>query len=140
MTFLRDRQSGCDVIFSSSVWQINTKCLNLLTTFHNKRRHSFKTKEKAAPINIASIDQNVKHYKLKNPQNRVTNFYEDRTTVYRLQTGDFGDSVTSVLVDPKNIRRGGIVLAGSDTRLSVRDRDLVKGSRLVTSLNAISAN
>lgn len=77
LTHLCDRQSGCDVIFSSSVWQINTKCLNLLTTFHNKRRHSFETKEKAAPINIATIDQKVKHYKLKNPQNQVTNFYED---------------------------------------------------------------
>lgn len=50
---------------------------DLLTTFHNKRRHSFETKEKAVPINIATIDQKVKHYKLKNPQNQVTNFYED---------------------------------------------------------------
>lgn len=117
LTHLCDRQSGCDVIFSSSVWQINTKCLNLLTTFHNKRRHSFETKEKAAPINIATIDQKVKHYKLKKPTKSSHELLRRCTTVYRLQTGDFGNSVTSGLVGvceyPKNIRRGGIVLAAS---------------------------
>lgn len=102
-----------------SAWQINTKYLNLLTTFHNKRGHSFQTKERAAPMNTTTIDQKEQKLQVKKTENCLLVKSRTFTKITRLSTGDFGGGDTSGFVGVwismalGYFRRGGIVFAAS---------------------------